>query len=61
MDCVWLITEGRLCAQKRDGWSCWSRSLIPHVQECVGFDRKNFCFHQFEAILVLEVRFSVKV
>ena len=41
MDCVWLITEGRLCAQKRDGWSCWSRSLIPHVQECVGFDRKN--------------------
>ena len=52
---------GEVVGPKRDGWSCWSRSLIPHVQECVGFSRKNSVVVNSEAFLVLEVRFSVKV
>ena len=51
MDCVWLITEGRLCAQKkkemggRAGLAVWFR-MCKSVLVLIA----KICFHQFEAI-----------
>ena len=46
MDYVGYNGGEEVVGPERDGWPCWTRSLVPHVRE--------------RGFLVLEVRFFVK-